>query len=53
LKLHRCEDLQISPNTEEDGFDLASGILSKADRIALIFPIRSPYEKTTFDFPAL
>jgi hypothetical protein len=53
LKLHRCEDLQISPNTEEDGFDLASGILSKADGIASIFLIRFPYETTTFELPAL
>jgi len=53
LKLHRCEDLQISPKTEDDCFDLTSGILSKAFGIALIIPIRFAYETATFDVSPL
>jgi hypothetical protein len=53
LKLHRREDLQISPKTENDLFDLTSGILSKAFGIVLIIPLRSDYETATFEISAL
>jgi hypothetical protein len=53
LKLQRYEDLQISPKTEEDYFDVTSGILSKPFGIALIIPIRFAYETATFDVSAL
>jgi hypothetical protein len=53
LKLHRCEDLQISPKTEVDYFDLTSGILSKAFGIASIFSIRFAYDTATLDVSAL
>jgi hypothetical protein len=53
LKLQRYEDLQISPKLEDVGFVLTSGILSKAFRIASIFPLRSAYETATVNVSAL
>jgi hypothetical protein len=53
LKFHRCEDLQISPKTEDDYFDLTSGILSNPLGIALIIPLRFAYETAPFEISAL
>jgi hypothetical protein len=53
LKLHHCEDLQISPKTEVEFFDLTSGILSKAFEIAWIIAIRLTYEMATFHVSTL
>jgi hypothetical protein len=53
LKLHRCEDLQISPKTEGDCFGLTSGILSKPFKIALIILLRFAYETAPFEVSAL
>jgi hypothetical protein len=53
LKLHCSEGLQISPKTEDIGFDLTCGILSKVLGIALILLIRFAYEAATFEVSAL
>jgi len=53
LKLQRYEDLQVSPKTEDIGFVLTSGILSKALGIAWIFPLRFAYETVTIQVAAL
>ena len=53
LKLHRCEDLQISPNTEDDYFDVTSGILSKPPGIAWMISIRLHYETATLAISTL